>query len=99
MPWIFIINYIIAPHVHLAICQKSLADVYRDSNDFSAAESYYFKAIETLERAVGDEHPLRRPILQGKAKMYTMQGDHASAEPLLREAMALLESVPGKSMQ
>lgn len=81
------------PHVHIAICKKSLADVYRDSNNFTAAASYYDKAMESLKEAVGEDHPLRRPILQGKARMYSQMGEHAAAEPLLGEILALLEAV------
>ena len=81
------------PHVHIAICKKSLADVYRDSDDFTTAKCYYDNALESLIKAVGEDHPLRRPILQGKARMYSQMGEHAAAEPLLDEVLALLEAV------
>jgi eukaryotic-like serine/threonine-protein kinase len=81
------------PHVHIAICKKSLADVYRDNNDFPAALRYYGNSLESLKKAVGSDHPLRRPILQGKARLYSQMGEHAAAEPLLREVLALLEAV------
>ncbi len=80
-------------HVNIAIAKKSLADVYRDSNNYSAAEKYYDLAMKVLVESVGENHPFRRPILQSKANLYTRMGDHASAEPLLRETLALLESV------
>ena len=81
------------PHVNIAIAKKSLADVYRDGNNFSTAEKYYNKAMKSLDEAVGDSHPYRRPILQSMANLYTRMGDHLSAEPLLRETLALLESI------
>ena len=80
-------------HTHIALAKKSLADVYRDKKDYLKAEDLYEKALATLHKAVGDNHPLRRPILQEQAVMYTRMGNHEKAEPLLREVLVLLESV------
>ena len=80
-------------HTHIALAKKSLADVYRDKEDYPNAEDMYEKALATLHEAVGDDHPLRRPIIQEQAAMYTRMGDHEKAEPLLREVLSLLESV------
>lgn len=81
------------PHVNIAITNKSLADVSRDRKNYSVAEKYYDMAMNVLVESVGENPPFRRPIMQSKATMYTRMGDHASAEPLLRETLALLGAV------
>jgi eukaryotic-like serine/threonine-protein kinase len=80
-------------HTNIALAKKSLADVFRDKEDYPNAEDMYEKALAALHEAVGDDHPLRRPIIQEQAVMYSRMGNNLKAEPLLREVLALLESV------
>ncbi len=79
-------------HTNVAIAAKVLADVHSAKGQFSTANRYYEQALAELDAAAGEEHPLRRPVLQGWGEHYYQAGEYGQAEPLFREALGFLKA-------
>lgn len=75
-------------HVETGISRKSLADYYRNRGSFEKAEEIYLELLEGMD----DPNPLRRPVVQAIAELYTQNGLHELAEPYYRQTVDMLKS-------
>ena len=75
-------------HVETGISRKSLADYYRKRRNFEKAEEIYLELLDGMN----DPNPLRRPVVQAMAELYTQKELHELAEPYYRQTVELLKS-------
>lgn len=75
-------------HVETGVSRKSLADYYSKRGRFEEAEEIYMKLLEGMD----NPNPLRRPVVQAMAELYTKMESHELAEPYYRQTVDLLES-------
>ena len=63
--------------------------VYLNQGRYAEAEQLYLAALETLKRALGDDHPATLSSMNNLANLYSNQGRYAEAKPLY---LAILET-------
>ena len=62
---------------------------------FAPAASLWREAVNTVEKALGAEHPDTGASLNNLAELLEFQGDYARAKPLYERALAIREKVLG----
>jgi len=75
-------------HMESKISRKALADFYLKNELFKEAEDIYMNLLDDMD----DSSPLRRPVVQAVAELYTQNGTPNLAEPYYRQTVELLQS-------
>lgn len=75
-------------HVETGISRKSLADYYRERGKFDEAEEIYLELLDGMD----ESYPLRRPVVQALAELYTQKELHDLAEAYYRQTVDMLKS-------
>lgn len=70
---------------------NALADTYRKMGDLAGAERNFRKSLEVLRRYYDAEHPETAMVLAQLGRIALQRGDAATAEPLLREGIGIIE--------
>ncbi len=68
-----------------------MAELYRSQGRYTEAEPLYIKALELLQRLLGDEHPSVATSYNNLAALYNSQGRYTEAEPLYIKALKIAE--------
>lgn len=86
----------VAPgHPNVPANLNSLALIARSRGEYDEARRLWERALETAERAFGDEHPDVAGVLNNLANLRKLTGDYAAAEALLARSLAIRERVRG----
>jgi CHAT domain-containing protein/tetratricopeptide (TPR) repeat protein len=85
-------------HPDYAVSLNGLAALYHSLGEYARAESLYLQAIEICRKVASEDHP-RASLASGRnrlatslhnlAALYRSMGQHARAEPLLRQAVKI----------
>ncbi|WP_069130000.1 serine/threonine-protein kinase [Rhodohalobacter halophilus] len=73
-------------HIETGISRKSLADFYKNLERYDEAGEIY----QELLNGMSDSNPLRRPVIQAMADLYTRSADYEKAESYYRQTADLL---------
>jgi tetratricopeptide (TPR) repeat protein len=79
----------------LAPAYKTISDDLYGQHSYKQGEDYYERMIAIDIKALGPYHPSVADDLTGLALLYISQQRYAEAEPLLRRALSIYESVYG----
>ncbi len=75
----------------LATSLSYLGLLYRSQGRYSEAEPLYLKALDILQRQLGDDHPNVATSLNNLAGLHNSQGRYSEAEPLYLKALDILQ--------
>ncbi len=81
----------------LGSTHTQFARMYRHTGRDDKAEEHFRAALETLQRAVGEKHPLVALAYGDLGNFYRVRRSHARAEQLLRKSIGLLIETVGSA--
>ena len=84
-----------AAHPDTAQSLNNLAELYRQTGDYSEAQRLNQRALAIREKALGPNHPETAESLNNLADIYRRTGDYAKAESLNQRGLAIRENVLG----
>jgi CHAT domain-containing protein len=68
---------------------RALARVEQGNGDYSGAKALYHQALDMQEQVLGKAHPDCSLVLHDLADLYYLMGDHARAESVVLQAIAI----------
>ncbi len=83
-------------HPKTAVAYNNLADLYRVTGRYAAAERPLKMALEIRRKAMGEEHPDTAASYSKLAALYLETGRYAEAEPLCKKALEITRTVLGE---
>ncbi len=75
----------------LASVLYSLGEVYRQQDNLTKAEPYFWRALPIWAKSVGAEHPDMAAGLTSLAQIYRERQEYNRAEPLMKQALKIRE--------
>jgi len=78
----------------LSSVNRLVSGLYQDGR-FSAAIAIAQGSLESYEKALGPDHPVKAEVLYNLALLYCSIGDDAKAEPLYQRALKIYEKALG----
>ncbi|MDA0739241.1 MAG: tetratricopeptide repeat protein [Nitrospirae bacterium] len=79
----------------LASVLYSLGEVYRQQDELTKAEPYFWRALPIWAKSVGAEHPEMATGLTSLAQIYQAKQEYQRAEPLMKQALKIREKAFG----
>jgi len=79
----------------LASVLYSLGEVYRQQQELTKAEPYFWRALPIWAKSVGAEHPDMATGLTSLAQIYKAKQEYQKAEPLIKQALKIRENAFG----
>lgn len=79
----------------LASVLYSLGEVYRQQEELTKAEPYFWRALPIWAKSVGAEHPDMATGLTSLAQIYKVKQEYQRAEPLIKQALKIQEKAFG----
>jgi len=79
----------------LASVLYCLGEVYRQQDELTKAEPYFWRALPIWAKSVGAEHPDMATGLTSLAQIYQVKQEYQRAEPLMKQALKIREKAFG----
>ena len=79
----------------VSVLLNNMAGVYQEQGDYEKALEYYGKALEIVERTLGNDHPYTATTYNNMAGVYKEQGDYEKALEYYEKDLEISERVLG----